>query len=74
LKTKHLIGVHSRGTFVALECGTWTYHAPKTKNANASGQIAIGSGTAVVLAILTIALSRLEPAAPSVDADTLYTG
>jgi HlyD family secretion protein len=47
---------------------------PENKKRKRIRQIAIGSGTAVVLAILTIALSRLEPAAPSVDADTLYTG
>ena len=47
---------------------------PENKKRKRMRQIAIGSGTAVVLAILTIALARLEPAAPSVDADTLYTG
>ena len=47
---------------------------PENKKRKRIRQIAIGSGTAVVLAILTIALSRLEPAAPSVDGDTLYTG
>ena len=47
---------------------------PENKKRKRIRQIAIGSGTAVVLAILTIALARLEPAAPSVDADTLYTG
>jgi len=47
---------------------------PENKRRKRIRQIVIGSGTAVVLAILTIALSRLEPAAPSVDADTLYTG
>ena len=47
---------------------------PENKKRKRIRQIAIASGTAVVLAILTIALARLEPAAPSVDADTLYTG
>ncbi|HWN37362.1 MAG TPA: HlyD family efflux transporter periplasmic adaptor subunit [Gammaproteobacteria bacterium] len=47
---------------------------PENKKRKRIRQIAIGSGTAVVLAILTIALARLEPAAPSVDGDTLYTG
>jgi len=47
---------------------------PENKKRKRIRQIAIGSGTAVVLAVLTIALARLEPAAPSVDADTLYTG
>ena len=47
---------------------------PENKRRKRIRQIVIGSSTAVVLAILTIALSRLEPAAPSVDADTLYTG
>jgi HlyD family secretion protein len=47
---------------------------PENKKRKRIRQIAIASGTAVVLAVLTIALARLEPAAPSVDADTLYTG
>jgi HlyD family secretion protein len=47
---------------------------PENKKRKRIRQIVIGSGTAVVLAIITIGLSRLEPAAPSVDADTLYTG
>lgn len=47
---------------------------PENKRRKRIRQIVIGSGTAVVLAVVTIALSRLEPAAPSVDADTLYTG
>jgi len=47
---------------------------PENKRRKRIRQIVIGSGTAVVLAVVTIALSRLEPAAPSVDGDTLYTG
>ena len=47
---------------------------PENKKRKRIRQIVIGSATAVALAIVTIALSRLEPAAPSVDADTLYTG
>ena len=47
---------------------------PENKRRKRIRQIVIGSGTAVALAIVTIALSRLEPAAPSVDGDTLYTG
>lgn len=47
---------------------------PENKKRKRIRQIVIGSSTAVALAIVTIALSRLEPAAPSVDRDTLYTG
>ncbi len=47
---------------------------PENKKRKRIRQIAIGTGTAVALAAVTIALSQLEPAAPSVDADTLYTG
>jgi HlyD family secretion protein len=47
---------------------------PENKKRKRIRQIAIGSGTAVALAAVTIALSQLEPAAPSVDGDTLYTG
>ena len=47
---------------------------PENKKRKRIRQIAIGSATAVGLAIVTIALARLEPAAPSVDRDTLYTG
>jgi HlyD family secretion protein len=47
---------------------------PENKKRKRIRQIVIGSGTAVLLAAVTIALSRLEPAAPSVDGDTLYTG
>jgi HlyD family secretion protein len=46
---------------------------PENKKRKRIRQIAIGSATAVTLAIITIGLSRLEPAAPSVDRDTLYT-
>lgn len=47
---------------------------PENKKRKRMRQIAIGAGTAVVLAIITVGLARLEPAAPSVDGDTLYTG
>jgi HlyD family secretion protein len=47
---------------------------PENKKRKRIRQLAIGGGTAVALAVVTIALARLEPAAPSVDADTLYTG
>jgi HlyD family secretion protein len=47
---------------------------PENKKRKRIRQIVIGSGTAVLLAAVTVALSRLEPAAPSVDGDTLYTG
>jgi HlyD family secretion protein len=47
---------------------------PENKKRKRIRQLAIGGGTAVALAIVTIALSQLEPAAPSVDGDTLYTG
>jgi HlyD family secretion protein len=47
---------------------------PENKKRKRLRQIAIGVGTAVALAAVTIALSQLEPAAPSVDGDTLYTG
>jgi HlyD family secretion protein len=47
---------------------------PENKKRKRIRQLAIGGGTAVALAIVTIALARLEPAAPSVDGDTLYTG
>jgi HlyD family secretion protein len=47
---------------------------PENKKRKRIRQLAIGGGTAVALAVVTIALARLEPAAPSVDGDTLYTG
>jgi HlyD family secretion protein len=47
---------------------------PENKKRKRIRQLAIGGGTAIALAIVTIALARLEPAAPSVDGDTLYTG
>jgi len=47
---------------------------PENKKRKRVRQLAIGGGTAVALAVVTIALARLEPAAPSVDRDTLYTG
>jgi HlyD family secretion protein len=47
---------------------------PENKKRKRIRQLAIGSGTVVALAAVTIALSQLEPAAPSVDGDTLYTG
>ena len=47
---------------------------PENKKRKRIRQIAIGGATALGLAIVTIALARLEPAAPSVDRDTLYTG
>jgi HlyD family secretion protein len=46
---------------------------PENKKRKRIRQIAIGSATAAALAVVTIALSQLEPAAPSVDGDTLYT-
>src|SRR5687767_3228824 len=46
---------------------------PENKKRKRIRQIAIGSAAAVALAAVTIALSQLEPAAPSVDGDTLYT-
>jgi HlyD family secretion protein len=47
---------------------------PENKKRKRIRQLAIGGSTAVALAIVTIALARLEPAAPSVDGDTLFTG
>jgi HlyD family secretion protein len=47
---------------------------PENKKRKRIRQLAIGGGTALALAVVTIALSQLEPAAPSVDANTLYTG
>jgi HlyD family secretion protein len=47
---------------------------PENKKRKRIRQIAIGGASAVALAVVTIALARLEPAAPSVDRDTLYTG
>jgi HlyD family secretion protein len=47
---------------------------PENKKRKRIRQLAIGGGTAVLLVAVTVALSRLEPAAPSVDRDTLYTG
>jgi HlyD family secretion protein len=47
---------------------------PENKKRKRIRQLAIGGGTAVVLVAVTIGLSRLEPAAPSVDRDTQYIG
>jgi HlyD family secretion protein len=47
---------------------------PENKKRKRIRQLTIGGITAVALAGVTIALARLEPAAPSVDRDTLYTG
>jgi HlyD family secretion protein len=47
---------------------------PENKKRKRIRQLAIGSGTALLLVAVTIGLSRLEPAAPSVDADTQYIG
>lgn len=46
---------------------------PENKKRKRIRQISIASGSAVVLVVLTVALSQLEPAAPSVDGNTLYT-
>ena len=46
---------------------------PENKRRKRIRQIVIGAGTAIVLAAVTVGLSRLEPAAPSVDGNTLYT-
>lgn len=46
---------------------------PENKKRKRMRQIVIGASTAVVLAAVTVGLSRLEPAAPSVDGNTLYT-
>ncbi|HUQ52080.1 MAG TPA: RND transporter, partial [Gammaproteobacteria bacterium] len=47
---------------------------PENKKRKRIRQLAIGGSTAVVLVLVTIGLARLEPAAPSVDADTQYIG
>jgi HlyD family secretion protein len=47
---------------------------PENKKRKRIRQLAIGGGTALVLVLVTIGLARLEPAAPSVDADTQYIG
>ena len=47
---------------------------PENKKRKRVRQLAIGSGTALLLVAVTIGLSRLEPAAPSVDRDTQYIG
>ncbi len=47
---------------------------PENKKRKRIRQIAIASVTAVVLVAVTVGLSQLEPAAPTVDGDTLYTG
>lgn len=46
---------------------------PENKKRKRMRQIVIGASTAIVLAAVTVGLSRLEPAAPSVDGNTLYT-
>jgi HlyD family secretion protein len=47
---------------------------PENKKRKRIRQLAIGGGTAVLLVAVTVGLSRLEPAAPSVDRDTQYIG
>jgi HlyD family secretion protein len=47
---------------------------PENKKRKRIRQIAIGGVTALALGVVTIVLAGLEPAAPSVDRDTLYTG
>ena len=46
---------------------------PDRKQQKRIRQIAIGAVVAIVLVAVTIGLSRLEPAAPSVDGDSVYT-
>lgn len=46
---------------------------PELKRKKRMRQGVIGGGVAVLLAAATIAVSRLEPAAPSVDGDSVYT-
>ena len=46
---------------------------PDRKQQKRIRQIAIGAVVAIVLVAVTIGLSRLEPAAPSVDSDSVYT-
>jgi HlyD family secretion protein len=46
---------------------------PDRKQQKRIRQIAVGTVVAIVLVAVTIVLSRLEPAAPSVDGDTVYT-
>ena len=45
---------------------------PENKKRKRIRQLAIGGGTALLLVAVTVGLSRLEPAAPSVDRDTQY--
>ena len=45
---------------------------PENKRRKRVKQLVIGSVTAVVLVAITVGLSQLEPAAPSVDGDTLW--
>jgi len=45
---------------------------PENKRRKRIKQLVIGSVTAVVLLAITVGLSQLEPAAPSVDGDTLW--
>lgn len=45
---------------------------PENKRRKRIKQLVIGSVTAVVLVAITVGLSQLEPAAPSVDGDTLW--
>jgi HlyD family secretion protein len=47
---------------------------PENKKRKRIRQLAIGGGTALLLVAVTVGLSRLEPAAPSVDRDTQYIG
>jgi HlyD family secretion protein len=46
---------------------------PENKRRKRIRQAVIGGGVAIVLVAVTIGLARLEPAAPSVDGDTVYT-
>jgi HlyD family secretion protein len=47
---------------------------PENKKRKRIRQLAIGGGTTLLLVAVTVGLSRLEPAAPSVDRDTQYIG
>ena len=47
---------------------------PENKKRKRIRQLAIAGGTALLLVLVTIGLSQLEPAAPSVDGDTQYIG
>jgi HlyD family secretion protein len=47
---------------------------PENKKRKRIRQLMIGGGTALALVVVTIALARLEPAAPSVERDTQYIG